>query len=105
MLAGKNRYSRNERQWSLTIEPDGRLRAHLQQGGWSTISCAEPLTAGAWHFAALVVDAEKASLFLNGKLVGEVKLTTHIAATVFWSVPYRLSKARIAPSQSKLAVF
>lgn len=23
MLAGKNRYSRDERQWSLTIEPDG----------------------------------------------------------------------------------
>lgn len=81
MLAGKNRYSRNERQWSLTIEPDGRLRAHLQQGGWSTISCVERLKAGAWHFAALVVDAEKAALFLNGKLVGEVKLKTPIAAT------------------------
>ncbi|MFT5497423.1 MAG: hypothetical protein ACI9TH_002829 [Kiritimatiellia bacterium] len=81
MLAGKNRYSRNERQWSLTIEPDGRLRAHLQQGGWRTISCAEPLKAGAWHFAALVVDAEKAALFLNGKPVGEVKLKTPIMAT------------------------
>jgi hypothetical protein len=81
MLTGKNRYSRNERQWSLTIEPDGRLRAHLQQGGWRTISCAEPLKAGAWHFAALVVDAEKAALFLNGKPVGEVKLKTPIAAT------------------------
>jgi hypothetical protein len=38
MLAGKNRYSKNERQWSLTMEPDGKLKAHLQQGGWSTIS-------------------------------------------------------------------
>jgi hypothetical protein len=36
MLAGKNRYSKNERQWSLTIEPDGKLKAHLQQGGWFT---------------------------------------------------------------------
>ena len=81
MLAGKNRYSRNERQWSLTIEPDGRLRAHLQQVDWSTISCDEPLVAGKWHLATLVVDAEKATLFLNGKLVGEVKLTTPIAAT------------------------
>ncbi|MEZ6124177.1 MAG: LamG domain-containing protein [Planctomycetaceae bacterium] len=81
MLAGKNRYSRNERQWSLTIEPDGRLSAHLQQGGWSTISCAEPLKASAWHFAALVVDAENATLFLNGKPVGVVKLRTPIATT------------------------
>jgi len=31
MLAGKNRYSRNERQWSLTIEPDGKLKAYLRR--------------------------------------------------------------------------
>ena len=81
MLAGKNRYSRNERQWSLTIEPDGRLKAHVWQHGWSTISCAEPLKAGAWHFAALVVEADKAALFLNGKPAGEVSLQKPITAT------------------------
>lgn len=81
MLAGKNRYSLNEREWSLTIEPDGRLKAYLQQGGWRTISCAEPLKAGAWHLAALVVDSDKAALYLNGKPVGEVRLKTPIAAT------------------------
>ena len=81
MLAGKNRYSQNERQWSLTIEPDGKLKAHLRQGGWITITCGEPLVAGQWHFATLVADADKASLFLNGRSVGEVKLQTPIAAT------------------------
>jgi hypothetical protein len=81
VLAGKNRYSLKERQWSLTIEPDGRLKAHLHQGGWSTISCAEPLTPGAWHCAVLVVEAGRAALFLNGKPVGEVKLKAPIAAT------------------------
>lgn len=81
MIIGKNRYSRGERQWGITIEPDGHLKAYLQQGGWSTISCAEPLKAGSWHFAALVVDLANASLFLNGKLVGEVKLKQPIAAT------------------------
>lgn len=81
MLIGKNRYSRGERQWGLTIEPDGHLKAYLHQNGWSTISCAEPLKAGSWHFAALVVDSAKATLFLNGKLVGEVKLKQPIAAT------------------------
>ena len=81
MLVGKNRYSRNERQWSLTIEPDGKLKAHLRQNGWSTISCDEPLVAGKWHFATLVADSGKATLFLNGKPVGEVKLQTPIAAT------------------------
>ena len=81
MLIGKNRYSRNERQWGITIEPDGHLKAYLQQGGWSTIACAEPLKAGSWHFAALVVDPGKAALFLNGKLVGETKLKKPIPAT------------------------
>jgi hypothetical protein len=81
MLVGKNRYSRNERQWSLTIEPDGKLKAHLRQNGWSTISCDEPLVAGEWHLATLAVEPDKALLFLNGKPVGEVKLQTPIAAT------------------------
>ena len=81
MLVGKNRYSLNQRQWSLTIEPDGKLKAHLQQGGWSTISCAEPLKAGAWHWVTLVVDSEKAALFLNGKPAGEVGLKTPVAST------------------------
>jgi hypothetical protein len=81
MLIGKNRYSLGERQWGITIEPDGKLKAYLHQGRWSTISCAEPLKAGSWHFAALVVESAKAELFLNGKLVGEVKLKTPISAT------------------------
>ena len=81
MLAGKNRYSRNERQWSLTIEPDGKLKAHLRQNGWSTISCDVSLVAGQWHLATLVVQPDQASLFLNGKPAGEVKLQTPIAAT------------------------
>ena len=81
MLAGKNRYSRNQRQWSITIEPDGKLKAFLWQNGWSTISCAQPLKTGAWHLATLVVGQDKAALFLNGKPAGEVKLQTPITAT------------------------
>ncbi len=81
MLVGKNRYSKNQRQWSLTIEPDGKLKAHLQQGRWSTITCDEPLAAGRWHQATLVVATDKASLFLNGKPAGNVKLKLPIVAT------------------------
>lgn len=81
MLVGKNRYSRNERQWSLTIEPDGKLKAHLRQHGWSTISCDVSLVAGQWYLATLVVQPDQASLFLNGKPAGEAKLQTPIAVT------------------------
>lgn len=81
MLVGKNRYSRDERQWGLILEPDGRLKAYLHQGGWRTISCAEPIKAGAWHLVTLAVAADKASLYLNGKPVGEAPLATPITAT------------------------
>jgi hypothetical protein len=81
MLVGKNRYSLDQRQWSLTIEPDGKLKAHLRQNGWSTILCDEPLVPGKWHLATLVADAKNASLYLNGKLVGEVPLGAPIANT------------------------
>ena len=81
MIVGKNRYSLNERQWGITIEPDGKLRAHLQQKRWSEITCAEPLQAGHWHLTTLVVTPERATLYLNGKSVGDVKLTHPIPAT------------------------
>jgi hypothetical protein len=81
MIAAKNRYALNERQWSLAIEPDGRLKAYLQQGGWSTIVCAETLQAGHWHLATLTVGEGKAALYLNGKPAGEVALKKAIPAT------------------------
>lgn len=81
ILAGKNRYSRNEREWSVTIEPDGKLKAHLRQSDWSTIPCTEPLKAGEWHLLTLTVDARKAAMYLNGKAVGEVSLKTPLATT------------------------
>jgi hypothetical protein len=81
MLAGKNRYSRDERQWSLTIEPDGKLKAHLRQGGWRTISCPEPLTAGKWHQVTLVAGLQQAVLYLNAKPIGTVPLQAPITNT------------------------
>ncbi len=81
MLIAKNRYSLNERQWGITIEPDGKLKAYLQQSGWSTITCKEPLQAGHWHLATLTVTPDKATLFLNGKPVGEVKLKQPLPST------------------------
>lgn len=81
IIAGKNRYSLGEREWSLTVESDGRLKAHLRQDGWTTIRCLEPLRSGHWHQAVLSVHPEKATLFLNGKPVGEAKLSRPIGPT------------------------
>lgn len=81
VIAGKNRYSLNERQWSLTVEPDGRLKAYVQQGGWATCTSREVVKAGRWHLATLTVAAGKAALFLNGQGQGEVKLKKTLPAT------------------------
>lgn len=81
VIAGKNRYSHDERQWTLTVEPDGKLKAYLKQGGWSTIVCAETLQAGHWYLATLTVGKGKAALFLNEKAVGDVTLKKPVAAT------------------------
>lgn len=81
MIAAKNRYSLKERQWGITIEPDGKLKAYIQQTGWSTITCKEPLQAGHWHLATLTVTPDKATLFLNGKSGGEVNLNKPLPST------------------------
>ena len=81
MLIGKNRYSLNERQWGLIIEPDGHLRAYVWQGKWATITCEHALAAGHWHQASLVVNTSSATLFLNGKAVGQATLSQAIKET------------------------
>lgn len=81
VLAGKNRYTLDEREWSITVEPDGTLKAHLQQEGWSTISSEDPLKAGSWHLVTLVVGDGNAALYLNGKPVGKVALKRALPST------------------------
>jgi hypothetical protein len=81
VIAGKNRYSSDERQWSLSVERDGKLKAYVKQDGWVTIQSKEALQAGHWHLVTLTVSAGKAALFLNGKAAGEVALKNPIPAT------------------------
>ncbi len=81
VIAGKTRYSSNERQWTLTVEPNGTLKAFMQQTGWSTISDTEPLQAGHWHLATLSVSAAKAVLYRDGKRIGETALKKPVPAT------------------------
>lgn len=81
MIVGKNRYSLNQRQWGVILEPDGKLKAYFHQDGWSTIACEEPLKAGRWHRVTLTVGDGKAAFYLNGRRVGERALKKPIPAT------------------------
>lgn len=81
LIAGKNRYSRNERQWGLMLEDDGTLCAYAWQGGWTTIRSKKVLKAGHWHLATFTVEKNKATLQLNGQLIGEALLKKPLAPT------------------------
>ena len=81
MIVGKNRYTLNQRQWGVILEPDGTLKAYLRQDGWTTIACPEPLTAGHWHRVTLTVGDGKAALYLNGNPTGEAAITKPIPVT------------------------
>ena len=81
VIAGKTRYSTNERQWTITVEPNGMLKAFIQQAGWITISDTEPLQAGHWHLATLSVSANQAVLYRDGKRIGEAALKKPVPAT------------------------
>jgi len=81
VIAAKARYSSGERQWSLTLEDSGRLRANVQQDKWKTIQAAEDLQPGRWYLATLAVEADKATLYLDGQAVGKVALTQPVPVT------------------------
>ncbi len=81
LIAAKNRYSFGERQWSLAIESNGRLRAYLQQEKWKSINPVEALQPGRWYLVTLTVADAKAALFLNGQPAGEITLTKALPAT------------------------
>lgn len=81
LIAGKNRYSLNERQWGLMLEDDGTLCAYAWQGGWTTIRSKKVLKAGHWHLAVLTITKDKAALHLNGQPVGQAPLKRPLAPT------------------------
>jgi len=81
MIAAKNRYSLDERQWGVMIDKDSRFRLYLWQGRWATVDCTTPPRPGRWHLIGVVVRPANAELWVNGELAGQVKLTKPIPQT------------------------
>lgn len=74
MVAGKNRYSANEREWGVMLDADGRFRLYVWQGAWKTVGHPQPPTLGRWHHLGVVLRAEVAELWVNGVLSGRMAL-------------------------------
>ncbi len=81
MLAAKNRYSLNEREWGVMVDRDKKLRLYVRQSDWKTVESKTALRPGHWHHVGVVVRRDKVELWLNGKLAGTAKLSQPIATT------------------------
>jgi len=81
MIAAKNRYTLNERQWGVMIDKDNRFRLFVYQKGWVTADCSTPPKPGHWHLIGVVVRPGSAELWVNGKRAGQVELTRPVPQT------------------------
>jgi len=81
MIAAKNRYSLNERQWGVMIDKDNRFRLYVWQGKWATANAKTKIQPGHWYQIGIVIRPTSADLWVNGTLAGQVELTKPIPRT------------------------
>ena len=81
MLACKNQYSLDQREWGVMIDKDGKFRLYLWQGKWVTVSSGVRPKLGHWHMFGIVIRATSAELWLNGSLAGSADLDHPIRNT------------------------
>ena len=81
ILAGKNRYTKNQREWGVMIDRDGLFRLYIWQGGWKTIAARAKPKPGHWYQVGVVVRPGEAELWVNGEKAGAMALTQLIPRT------------------------
>lgn len=81
MIAAKNCYSLNERQWGVMIDKDGCFHLYLWQGHWVTVDSKTHPEPGHWHLVGIVIKCNEAELWINGVCAGHVPLENPIAGT------------------------
>lgn len=80
IVAAKNRYSLNEREWSLMLDRNHQFSLYVYRGGWRTISGPEP-ELGHWYQLGVVMKPNSAELYVNGERVGSLKLDRPVQST------------------------
>ena len=81
IIAAKNRYSLDQRQWGVMVDRDGRFRLYLWQDKWVTVDATTPPNPGRWYMIGVVVRPGEAELWVNGKRAGKVLLSKPIPKT------------------------
>lgn len=81
MIVAKNRYSLNEREWSVMVDRDGLIRLYLQDAGWKTVASPKPVRPGYWHLVGVTVTPGGAELWIDGKPEGSIQLASPLPKT------------------------
>ena len=81
MIAAKNRYSLNEREWGVMIDKDGRYTLYIRQNDWRTIASDVRPTLGKWQHIAVAISDQTARLWVNGRSAGELELDRPVPKT------------------------
>lgn len=81
ILAGKNVYSQNQREWGVMIDQDGLFRLYVWQGSWKTIAVTAQPKPGHWYQVGVVVQPGLAQLWLNGEKAGSLILNQPVPRT------------------------
>lgn len=81
MIAAKNRYSLNEREWGVMIDKDGRYCLYVKQVAWSTLASETAPTIGRWQHVAVAISDKVATMWINGQESGSIKLDQPIPRT------------------------
>lgn len=76
ILAGKNRYSLDQREWGVMIDADGKFRLYVQSMGWKTATAKTLPKPGHWQLVGIVIRDDHAGLWINGTLEDHVTLKT-----------------------------
>ncbi|WDQ17259.1 LamG-like jellyroll fold domain-containing protein [Rhodopirellula sp. P2] len=80
IIAAKNRYSLDEREWSLMLDRNHRFSLYVHQNGWQTISGPVP-ELGHWYQLCVVIKPDQAELYVNGERSGSLKLDRPVQPT------------------------
>ena len=81
MLAAKNVYSLDEREWSLMIDSDGQFALYVYQDGWKIARSKVSPTPGRWYQVGFVLAEGRADLWVNGNLTASLSLEKTIPVT------------------------
>lgn len=81
MIAAKNVYASNQRQWGVMIDNDNLFRLYVWQGRWKTVHHPTKPKPGHWHRIGVVMRPESAELWVNGSLTGTITLSHPVTTT------------------------